>query len=340
MRTSANANNEPTLPSAPSDWHASSVAQDSYVDEADIEVLHYGATLNDDRTLVGLGPADGAPDSEQTGSARGVPRSEPPGPWGSDEDEIPASLRPRKMGLWRVALPLLGLVAGSALVAVRLLGPGTSPRPSHASRPALPASNANTGIFVRVASPDARVFVDGQDRGPPPVLVVGLTPGSHVVSITEPSSEPFEQPVTITADQVSSIEPVLTPKAPDAPEASEAELAAPAATPELTSASVTSKSVASGRVGSASAVQPIPVTLDESEPGSELSTSPYTGSLRITSNPPASVVVDGRPLGKAPRAIELPPGPHVVVFVHPELGRKSVTVNVTRGQMTRAAVDF
>ena len=64
------------------------------------------------------------------------------------------------------------------------------------------------------------------------------------------------------------------------------------------------------------------------------------GALEITSNPPAGVVLDGRPLGKAPRVVQLPSGPHTVLFVHPERGRLSVTVNVRAGRTTNASADF
>ncbi|HKO51433.1 MAG TPA: PEGA domain-containing protein [Polyangiaceae bacterium] len=64
------------------------------------------------------------------------------------------------------------------------------------------------------------------------------------------------------------------------------------------------------------------------------------GALEVTSNPPSSLVVDGRPLGQAPRVIQVPSGPHTVLFVHPERGRMSVTVNVRAGRTTSASADF
>jgi hypothetical protein len=64
------------------------------------------------------------------------------------------------------------------------------------------------------------------------------------------------------------------------------------------------------------------------------------GALDVTSNPPSVLVLDGRPVGKAPRVIQLPSGPHTVLFVHPERGRMSVTVNVRAGRTTTASADF
>lgn len=67
---------------------------------------------------------------------------------------------------------------------------------------------------------------------------------------------------------------------------------------------------------------------------------PTTGLLDIMSSPAASLVLDGRPLGKAPRRVELTPGPHTVLFIHPERGRMSVRVNVRAGRSTSASADF
>jgi len=64
------------------------------------------------------------------------------------------------------------------------------------------------------------------------------------------------------------------------------------------------------------------------------------GALDVTSNAPAGLVVDGRPLGKAPRVIQVPSGPHTVLFIHPERGRMSVTVNVKAGRTTSASAAF
>jgi len=78
---------------------------------------------------------------------------------------------------------------------------------------------------------------------------------------------------------------------------------------------------------------PLPVVAKKSD-------SAAHGSLDMSSSPPASVVLDGRPLGKAPRTVEIAPGPHTVVFVHPERGRMSVSVNVSPGRTTNASANF
>jgi serine/threonine-protein kinase len=52
------------------------------------------------------------------------------------------------------------------------------------------------------------------------------------------------------------------------------------------------------------------------------------------------VVVDGRPLGLTPQRVRVAPGPHSVLFVHPELGRASRSVNVASGGNHTVAVQL
>jgi hypothetical protein len=64
------------------------------------------------------------------------------------------------------------------------------------------------------------------------------------------------------------------------------------------------------------------------------------GTITITSAPPAAVLVGGKPLGQTPKRVAVPPGRHMIVFVHPQHGRKVVTVNVAAGQAAVASVRF
>jgi hypothetical protein len=100
---------------------------------------------------------------------------------------------------------------------------------------------------------------------------------------------------------------------------------------------------------------PIPVTAlpieatsesSESTIANERPTTPVawahaSGFLNINSIPIARVVVDGRPLGTTPlTAVDVRPGAHSVTFIHPELGRRSVSVQVGAGQSKAVAVRF
>jgi hypothetical protein len=66
-----------------------------------------------------------------------------------------------------------------------------------------------------------------------------------------------------------------------------------------------------------------------------------SGTLNINSIPVTKVVLDGRPLGDTPRiGVKVSPGPHTVTFIHPTLGRKSVSITVPGGETRTAAVRF
>jgi serine/threonine-protein kinase len=65
------------------------------------------------------------------------------------------------------------------------------------------------------------------------------------------------------------------------------------------------------------------------------------GTLNINSIPQSNVLLDGRPLGKTPKAgVSVSAGSHTVVFIHPEHGRKQVVVTVIPGRTATAAVRF
>ena len=65
------------------------------------------------------------------------------------------------------------------------------------------------------------------------------------------------------------------------------------------------------------------------------------GALNCNSIPVSSLIVDGRPMGSTPKmGLSVPAGTHAIVFVHPEQGRKVVTVTVAPGQSAMAATRF
>ncbi len=79
------------------------------------------------------------------------------------------------------------------------------------------------------------------------------------------------------------------------------------------------------------------------EPPAKTAEPPATGNgtLNINSIPVSKVVLDGKPLGSTPKVgVSVPAGSHTVTFIHPELGKKSVTVQVKPGETKTAAVKF
>ena len=65
------------------------------------------------------------------------------------------------------------------------------------------------------------------------------------------------------------------------------------------------------------------------------------GTLNINSIPPSKIILDGKPLGSTPKVgVSVPAGSHTVTFIHPDLGKQSVTVQVKAGETKTAAVKF
>jgi hypothetical protein len=297
------------------------------IQEGDIRELGTYGWESDRRTLVGIGPRRrrrsappkrrpiaAAPESQR------MPLSEPPGPFIADDDEIPASFRRKKLGVWSVALPALLVVAAAAVLLLRGLGPDLGQR--HAAvAPA--AVRDNAGLVVKVEGADVHVYLDGEDHGAPPLLLMGLKPGPHSLAITGPKYVPFEQPIMLVQDHVSTIEPALS--------------LAPSPEPSTDG---------KGERGRSTTPPPkratAPAVASPADPAPTVSESgvPSTGAISITSNPPSNVVLDGRPIGRAPRVVDVAPGTHTLVFVHPVLGRQSVSVSVSAGKTASAAADF
>lgn len=77
------------------------------------------------------------------------------------------------------------------------------------------------------------------------------------------------------------------------------------------------------------------------EPPAAAAPASGTGTLNANSLPPSKVLVDGRPMGATPKVeIPLSAGTHTVTFVHPDLGKKSVSVTIKAGQSATASVRF
>lgn len=79
-----------------------------------------------------------------------------------------------------------------------------------------------------------------------------------------------------------------------------------------------------------------PVVLEE-----ELAASPGNALLNVSSIPAATVILDGRVIGRTPKiGLAVSPGIHTVVLVHPELGRRSQTVDLKPGKVVRISNAF
>jgi len=89
--------------------------------EADVRELALYGFDSEQRTLVGLGPVERARRSRKAAEipdSQRAPQSESPGPFIAD-DEAPAPLPRRKLGVWAVAAPSLLIVGTVAVLALR-----------------------------------------------------------------------------------------------------------------------------------------------------------------------------------------------------------------------------
>jgi hypothetical protein len=381
------------------------------IDEDDIRTLPlYDWDNNDGETLVGIGPfpsrsarksAPGAAPAPRKSSAAAAPEprkksaptaaaeppvsvqpsslqpmSEPPGPWGSDHEVSAPRVRSKKLGIWGVAVPALLVAAAGALAFLRVLGGVTQRHPERATATSVaPVVRATAGLAIPLTGLDVHVYLDGQDRGRPPLVLTELTPGSHALSVRGSGFAPFEQPVLLVSDHVSMVEPKLTLVhgaivlvAGSGAQGATVEVVGAnerrviASLPARLDAAPGEYVVHAKKAGylpfetgvqlSASSPEAdVTINLEKPAPlsgGAKKSDGPegtaatpvQTGTLNITSSPPSNIVLDGRPLGKAPRAVVMPAGSHRIVFVHPQFGRQSLTVSVAPDQTTNASVDF
>jgi serine/threonine-protein kinase len=238
----------------------------------------------------------------------------------------------------------------------------------------------NSGrIDVRADAAHAlRVTLDGIDRGVAPLVLGELSAGTHALRLAgNLRYAPFEQQIALEAEQSVVVEPKLVPlKAVINVTAGRASLGArveitgggarheirefparvevsPDATYALRAHRIgyldyqTEVSFADGALQKdvvidlawdvASGMKP------EALPASSLdapATSGGSGMLAANSIPISNVFVDGQAMGATPVRTPLSPGQHSVVFVHPSLGKKSVSVNVSPGKPAVAAVRF
>ena len=271
--------------------HAQKGAEQQITEDDIRELALYGFD-SDKQTLVGLGPVERARRSRKAAEipdSQRAPQSESPGPFIADDDEIPASLRRRKLGPLAVAAAALLIVAIVTVVGLRGLAPGASHAPA--------ASQPSVAVL-------AQPLQDG--------------PQTPAESVRPP--EPAQPPAELVA------------------RAENASLQKPTGRTERARVTVT------GPVVSAALSAALPVELPELAPPSVVDLSSgadaNVGAINVTSNPPANLVVDGRPVGKAPRVVKVPAGLHTVVFIHPLYGRQSLNVNVGSGATTSASADF
>jgi hypothetical protein len=269
------------------------------------------------------------------------------------QEPVPASLpepppQPqKKSGGGLAIMAVLGLAAAAAagIVGVKYgqqLGLGGSAT----GKIVVTAAGANNAPLSSL-----RVLVDGTVRcEASPCTVPELSTGTHFVTVEAPGF------VTTAARAVSvekggdtalhfdleskggdkvaaKTEAAPEPAKADAPPAAVAEKPAEA----TKSSEPTKASVGVGSTKVADNKKAADAKKDDKAPKSATG----EGTLNINSIPVANVVLDGRPMGSTPLVgIKVSAGPHSVIFVHPELGRKAAGATVTAGKTSTVAVRF
>jgi hypothetical protein len=215
----------------------------------------------------------------------------------------------------------------------------------------LPKAVAATGeLQIRTEPSGARVLVDGQRRGTSPLTVDDLLPGVHMVTV-EGQLGSVTQDVTVESGGVASL--VVPLNAPEGvPVSGWIAVTAPVDVQlfekgQLLGSSRSERIMAS--VGKHDlvilndalgyrATRTVTVTAGQVSP---VKVEPPKGSVSVNAVPWAEVSIDGERAGETPIGnLQLPIGPHEIVFHHPDLGDQRSTVTVTLTAPLRVSADL
>jgi hypothetical protein len=186
-----------------------------------------------------------------------------------------------------------------------------------------------------------------------PCRVEGVGSGAHLVRLTVREAPKATTP-HLTPDQLPEAEdkpePVVVedrssrsrskaredekPKLSALLAATDAKPAQPAPAAEPAPPSTTSATESSSTRGNSSNTAVSPSTAA----AASIPAAPL-GTIHVSSNIPANVVVDGKVLGRAPRSIRVSSGVHTVVVAGPK-GRKVQTVRIDKGRTRKVSARF
>src|SRR5690606_35603252 len=159
------------------------------------------------------------------------------------------------------------------------------------------------------------LLVSGSERRPVPKLPLAVDiqmDKPYTIVATKPGFKKFEQPVTFDDGQAERTFVIdLVPE-------------------EAASAAAYAQRAAVPRA-------PAPARPAAPAPRSDVGQA----KLNINSIPASNVILDGKPLGSTPKVgIVVSPGPHVIIFAHPEYGRKAKSVNAQAGKTSSVTARF
>lgn len=237
----------------------------------------------------------------------------------------------------------LALAAGALLGLVVFLGFIISTQPAAS----VPAAASTDALLVTIAGPGGcgvaspQVFIDGVKRcESSPCLVPGLEDGLHFVTVTAPDYVTTSPRVVRVAHKEPALLHIDLAREKPALAAPE-----PATTTPVESLPIES-SPPPATTSPAPAVEPpisgaIPAPAPAPPPFRPPAVVEAGAFLNLNSIPPSAVLVDGRPLGMTPKLnVAVKPGAHMVVFVHPEHGRRARAVTIDAGARQTVAMRF
>lgn len=182
------------------------------------------------------------------------------------------------------------------------------------------------------------LLVSGSERRPVPSLPLRVDITSdkpYSIVATKKGFSEFRQDITFEDGQAERTFVVELGSSSDGPTSTSAPLAAAPASPAPAAASPEPR----GDTSSSSSLHSAIAASVPQKPATSAASG--KGTLNINSIPVSNVLLDGKPLGQTPKVgVSVTPGPHTVIFVHPEHGRKAKSVNVEAGKTAAAIVRF
>jgi hypothetical protein len=172
------------------------------------------------------------------------------------------------------------------------------------------------------------LLVSGSERRPLPTLPITVdisVDKPYSVVATKKGYGDFEEKVAFEDGQAERTFVVNLAASSSGSSSSTTETAAPTPTPPTP---VHSTSPA-----------PTPAATPKPAPAAAAATG--NGTLNLNAIPVSNVLLDGRPMGQTPKmGVSVAPGPHTIMFVNADKGRKSQSVTVVSGKTSTVVVRF
>jgi hypothetical protein len=215
------------------------------------------------------------------------------------------------------------------------------------------ANTPETGSLRVESQPTgAKVLVDGAERGTAPITVTELLPGDHEVVLQTPGGSARHVVNVQAGGTASLVAPVAAAPASTGPVSGWLTVKAPF-TLEIREDGQLLGNTDSDRLMLAAGKHDLQLASDtmnyrvtrsiQVQPGkvSTLTIDLPNGVMHLNATPWAEVWVDGNRVGETPIGnLQVPIGPHEVVFKHPQLGEKRHAIQVTLGQPARLSVSM